>query len=393
NTPACVTQTYSARELCGELGNVSFYSNYCTYGTCGWACPTDKADFTMNVTQDPITKVWTAHVCYTGGTIPAGHSIQVIYWMKTACRDLLVDTVQICSSTNGCVDVTYQDDEVCKKVYEYGITSFNCINADCQWDCPTDLKLYTASFTQNENGSDWDVTICYNGPTIPANTLVTVYFDLETRCGVLRDSVQFCASSGNCITKTFLKDQVCGVVGSVRIRTVVCSSGNCDWKCPTDLGLYTFNYVHNPTTGDWDLTICYNGPAIPPGKTVTVHYWLKTACGGIEDSLKFCSSSPVCVTKTYSNRSVCGDIGDGGLISVDCSDADCNWECPTKLSLYNITYQQTGNYWEVKVCYTGPAIPVGTAVTAYFQLQTRCGNVITDSVKFCSTSGNCIILQ
>ncbi|HNP54260.1 MAG TPA: hypothetical protein PKK69_06570, partial [Ferruginibacter sp.] len=117
--------------------------------------------------------------------------------------------------------------------------------------------------------------------------------------------------------------------------------GECDWQCPTDESYYNITKTYNPVTTQWEVKICYTGPAIPANKSVLIPVMLlNSGCGQnpINYNLRFCQGI-TCNNYIVPAAFACNGSFDVKLGEITCVDEPCSADCPdtTQFSaaLYN----------------------------------------------------------
>lgn len=354
-----------------------------------WVCPQPE-DFVIGGIGTN-----TLNVCYNGAPIPVGstHSATVHFDLVLECPGgtmLSTAVMNFCPSTPNCQD--YLLDNGCT-IKSATISFIECDVASCAdtWVCP-DTKSFTATGI-----GDATLNVCYTGPAIPIGHSATVYV-LVTRGGPLCPvtttlfPIDFCYGDPAC--KEILFPHNC-TIQSIEIQGVKCDEASCvsTWVCPTSPSNYTVEYHKQPTGGSWEVNVCYTGAPIPAGKTVYVTVQVDTKCGTpLFYTIGFCAGNSLCNKKVFQAAEVCDFIAGASINSVECADRPCDWECPTNESYFSVTTTPVPNsiYTELKVCYTGPAIPVGKKVTVHVNIHTvPCGDY-DYTVEFCSGAPVCI---
>lgn len=271
------------------------------------------------------------------------------------------------------------------------------------WQCPPSGDFIVTNITPSSGNKE--IKVCYTGPAIPAGTKVylPVAYSLGGACisnSIHNFEAEFCSSSSNCYSYSVPGSSACEIDG-VEIKSARCEEGTCEWECPTNPSNYIVTAIPASNSDFTEVKVCYIGPAIPPGKKVSAFLYINTQCGQYDGSLfSFCSTSAPCVTQLIQNHQSCSITG-GVVSSVSCTEGACDWECPADLSNYTVAATPVPNseLTEIKVCYTGPAIPPGKSVNVHVYVNYRCGpegghglsgQYDGGYVTFCSNSGNCL---
>jgi RHS repeat-associated protein len=208
---------------------------------------------------------------------------------------------------------------------------------------------------------------------------------------------EFCSNS-TCFSQIFTNKN-CGVE-NLQVSNVSCEIGDCQptWACPTNPSYYTI--TTNPIVGLplTKIKVCYNGPAIPAGKSVNVPIVINTTCGAKSEMVTFCSTSGSCISFTRNYNIGCTVVSTS-IGAIYCEDKPCgDWQCPTSSENYSLQKNLLSNGdWQFVTCYAGPTIPPGKKVKVQISISNPglpgtinpfCRN-INYFVTFCANTSLC----
>jgi RHS repeat-associated protein len=357
-----------------------------------WECPTES-NFTFTVTQSPIYSNGYVDICYTGVPIPAGKTVILKVRAESNCGISIIE-YKFCSNTPTCQQFVLPDRSPC--VYSpFTVESVYCTDEPCaEWVCPEGKENFTVQYFRLST-ANWQVNTCYIGPPIPAGKKIKITVSGVRECGgAFNYDVYFCSNTALCNTR-IIQQELCDGTDAesfnAYITKVECVDEPCVWECPTSPSLYTITATP-PTLlpGLTELKVCYNGPAIPVGKKVVVHFQVVTDnCGTYSEVFEFCSTSDACI-KVLRDFKDCKNF-EFVIESIECTDEPCaEWVCPTGEENYSVQYNQLPNGdWQINTCYLGPPIPIGKKVLVTISGITDCNNEILYTISFCSNTPLC----
>ncbi|MBI5372838.1 MAG: hypothetical protein HZA79_12520 [Sphingobacteriales bacterium] len=216
--------------------------------------------------------------------------------------------------------------------------------------CP-DLKDFTWTFAPGSQGDRID--ICYTGPAIPAGQVVSLTGRIMFNWSHFFDfTVDFCSELSPCqIAIPFVDSYWVPMPGYIQVElyTVTCGTGTCSQTCFTEGTDYTIDYL----TGE----VCSLSDSWTDISVKFITY-----CGTLTYSMANPGQGNCMIFPDW--RSSCGPI----IASQPSFTGPCpggTWPCPVGDFNYNITQGQNvvNSSWDIRVCYTGPAIPAGKRVT------------------------------